>query len=176
MNNSFINIDKLPDIVDLPIKAEEELELKRIRLIKNYNELININMDNLNDIIDKYNNKSFVIYNLGMLIELLLKMILLKYNLCSLEKICESKHIISEMFKRVIDNCNDKNVCTICEEIKDIITHIKSDNGNNINFNEYMNYRYNHMINDYELLCTNSISSNDLKYIKEVLRCIKSIM
>ena len=176
MNKSFANINDLPELVNISSNVEEELNIKLAKLVNNYKELIVINLDNLDNIINRFNNKSFIIYNLGMLIELLLKMLLLKYRLRNLEEVYNLKHVISEMFRIIIDNCQDRNVSTICEEIKNIIARIKKDNNHNVNFNEYTEYRYNHVKKEYDLLCNNSITNNDLKKIKEVIRCIESII
>ena len=174
-NNRTINL--LSDIIDDTItRAIEEENQQYFALIDNYERLIKENINILEKIIDIEISKSLLLYNYGTIIELFLKMILLKLNLIDIQKIADMDHNISEMFKLIIEKCNDQSLITSLRYIKSRMALLKYSNNNTINMNDYPHFRYNHQKGNYNLIFTENISNNDIKHIKEAIECIKSLM
>lgn len=175
MENNKINISSslISSVINT---AENDGQNKRQELIENYEELVILNIKNLKRIIENETNKSFIMYNVGLLLELFYKMVLIEDSAMAIEKIGELNHNLSEIYKNIEEKCNNNLIKSICEKIKRRASLIKMSNGNGINYNNYHDFRYNHEIGDYNLLFIDKINDKDIKYIKEVLECIESIM
>lgn len=73
-NNIDINLSS-HTIGNIINEIEEEEKSKIYIIIDNYEKLVKANINNLKRTLDNENNKSLIVYNLGLLIELFLKMI-----------------------------------------------------------------------------------------------------
>lgn len=166
------------NILNLITTKEQEEQNKYYKLIDNYERLVKSNVDNLKRMLNTETNKSVIIYNFGLVIELFLKMILLKLNILNIEEIGESSHNISNMFKEIIEKCNNSQIKEMCQHIKERAALIKQNNNSSkkINYNDYIDFRYNHPKGKLDLIFTDDIDKNDIKHIKEVLGCIELIM
>lgn len=158
------------------IKIEKEKQLKLHAIIKNYKKLVKANVRNLERMIDYEKNKSIIVYNLGLLIELFLKFILLRFGFSNFDELGNYKHNISTMFRIILDNSSDSKLIKICEQIKERASLIKQSDGNKVNYNNYTDFRYNHKKDKLELIFIDDITENDIKYLKEVIECIKLLM
>lgn len=176
MQNS-IDINLSSHTIDNIInEIEEEEQSKLSKIINNYEKLVNANINNLKRMLDNENNKSVIVYNLGLLIELFLKMILLKFGLSDISEIGEYNHQISDMYKFIFDNIKESKVKRVCENIKERSSIIRQSNGYKVNYNDYTNFRYNHKKDEFDLIFDEEININDIKHIREVIECIESIM
>ena len=179
MNNNEANlILNLPstDIEKIINTIEEDEKAKLNILIENYENLVKANINNLNRLLDIEKNKSIILYNFGLIIELFLKMILLKLDFSNINEILKYNHNISEMFKVILNNSENLMLKRVCGNIKHILTLIKKANGDNINYNEYSDFRYNHKKYEINLIFEDDINETDIKHIKEVLECIELLM
>ncbi len=174
-NNKNINL--LSSIIDDTITYVIEEENQRyIELVENYERLIKGNINILEKIIENEDSKSLLLYNYGTIIELFLKMILLKLNLIDIKKIGDMDHNISEMFKIIIEKCDDQSLIAKLRYIKSRMMLLKNSDNHTINMNDYPDFRYNHQKGNYNLIFTEKISTYDIKHIKEAIECIKSLM
>lgn len=175
MNNDY-EITPSSIIKDAIQSIEGENKKQHLDLIKNYEKLVEINIRNIKRIMNNETNKAFIIYNYGMLIELFLKMVLLERSTLTIQEIGDTRHKIPNLFEKIKYKCVDKTIKGKCEKIRDRSSLVKMSNGNKIDYNNYMDFRYNHKVGEYDLIFINEISDNDIKYIKEVLECIESVM
>ena len=169
INLNFSTIDFIESI-------EEVEQIKYHRLIENYENLVKSNIKNLYNLLNNEKNKPIIIYNLGLLLELFLKMILLKMRIPEGKEIWKYNHKIAEMFKVIIEKTNDSQLKTICQKIKERASSIKQSNGNKVDYNCYPDFRYNHKKENFDLIFTNKINEEDIKHIKEVIECIELVM
>ena len=169
INLNFSTIDFIESI-------EEVEQIKYHRLIENYENLVKSNIKNLYNLLNNEKNKSIIIYNLGMLLELFLKMILLKMRIPEGKDIWKYNHKIAEMFKVIIEKTNDSQLKTICQKIKERTSTIKQSNGNKVDYNCYPDFRYNHKKENFDLIFNDKINEEDIKHIKEVIECIELVM
>ena len=157
-------------------KSEKEEQNKFYILIKNYKNLVNVNIKILRLIIINTNNKSTAIYHLGFLIELFFKMILLDSGIQDIMGTCSLNHHVFNMYQMIMDYIQETTIKEACSNIMERASLICYSNGNRINLDEYANFRYNHRKNEMGLIFTEEINGNDKKHIEEVIECIKSIM
>lgn len=176
-NNIDTNINlSSTDIEKIINKIEEDEKTKFYKLIENYENIVKANISNLKRMLDSEKNKSIIIYNFGLLIELFLKMILLKLGLADMSEIVKYNHRISDMYKTIFNIAEESELKKVCKNIKDRSSLIRNSNGDRVNYNEYTDFRYNHKKEDITLIFEEKISKNDIKYIKEVIECIESLM
>lgn len=157
-------------------KVEELSNRNKNSLINNYVVLININLNILEKLVEKERYKSVIIYQFGTVIEIFFKFVLLDSSSLELEKISNLKHNIPEILNSIKDNCIDYNLINTCDYINDLSKRIKKDDNKDINYIEYPNFRYNHNKDSFDLLFTKEITSKEINYIEEVIKCIKSVM
>lgn len=174
MKNSFKNVIDLPEIIDTNTPIEEAEQLKYDKLLKNYKELVIININNVERVINTEKNKAFIIYSFGLSLELFLKMILLKYITSDIKRVSSYSHNILEMLNVIIKS-NQIHIKRYCEEINDYLSKIKIAN-RNIDYKKYTDYRYNHKSDSMDLMCEEEINDKDKNSIKEVLNCIRQVM
>lgn len=173
---SNININLTAANSDIINDAAGQEQDKQYKIIENYERLVKSNIDNLNRILDNETCKALIIYNFGLVLELFLKMTILKLGKSSLEEIGSLEHQISIMFQKVIDGSDDLSFKNVCKYIKDRMTLIKYPNGNRVDFDTYADFRYNHLKGQQELIFTEDITTSDIKHIKEALKCIESVI
>lgn len=140
------------DFIESIEKNEKIEQIKFYRLIENYENLVKSNIKNLSNLLNNETNKSVVIYNLGLLLELFLKMILLKMRIQEGKEIWKYNHKIDEMFKVIIDKSVDSQLKTICQRIQDRASTINESNGNKVDYNRYPDFRCNHKKNNFDLI------------------------
>lgn len=174
-NNIDINLSS-HTIGNIINEIEEEEKSKIYIIIDNYEKLVKANINNLKRMLDNENNKSLIVYNLGLLIELFLKMILLKYGLADISEMGKYNHRISDMYKFISDNIEESELKRVCKNIKERSSIIRQSNGDKVNYNDYANFRYNHKKDEFSLIFDEEINKNDIKHIREVIECIESIM
>lgn len=174
-NNKDIDFSTI-DFIESIEKNEKIEQTNFYRLIENYENLVKSNIKNLRYLLTNEKNKSVVIYNLGLLLELFLKMILLKMRIPEGKEIWKYNHKIEEMFRVIIDKSVDSKLKTICQRIQDRASTINQSNGNKVDYNCYPDFRYNHKKNNYDLIFTDKINEEDIKHIKEVIECIELVM
>lgn len=173
------NIDKnlfFDEINDISNVIENDEQQKFCELIINYDKLISDNISILNIMLDDIKNKAIIVYNFGLVIELFLKMILLKYGLANILDISKYNHNISDMYNDIFKSNINPKIKKICSNIKDRATLIKQSNGNTVNYNDYANFRYNHKKRESDLIFNEDIKNDDIKHIKEAIECIEKIM
>lgn len=149
---------------------------KYYKLIENYEVLVNANINNVKILLTNEKNKSVIMYNFGLLLELFLKMILLKSCNQDVRRIGDTNHVISNMFKIIFEKCNNSIIIEKCKYIKDRIALIEISKGKKIDYNDYADFRYNHAKGSKNLIFTDSINEKDKKHIREALECIESVM
>lgn len=147
-------------------------------LIHNYELQVNSYVKLLEQLLTYETNKSVIVYNFGLLLELFLKMILLKLNISTVYETCAFRHKIINMFNKLLEekNCLDLKLKNDIEYIRTRISLIESSKGKSFDYNNYPDLRYNHKLDSLDLIVIDKINKNDIKHIKEVLQCIESIM
>lgn len=176
-NNIDTNLNlSFTDIGTIINTIEEDEKAKLYRLIENYENIVKANISNLKRMLDREKNKSIIIYNFGLLIELFLKMILLKLGLADVSELVKYDHHISDMYKTILNSTEGIELKRVCKNIKERSSLIKKSNGDKVNYNEYPDFRYNHGKEETSLIFDDEISKSDIKHVKEVIECIESLM
>lgn len=146
-------------------------------LVHNYELHVNSYVKLLKQLLTYETNKSVIVYNFGLLLELFLKMILLKLNISTVDETCAFRHRIIDMFNKLLEEKNlDLKLKKNIEYIRARISLIESSKGKRIDYNNYPDLRYNHKLDSLDLIITDMINEHDIKYIMEVLQCIELIM
>ena len=164
-------------VVDTLSKEEYELkERERIALIKHYERNYYENYNMLEYMLKNNINKAFIIYQLGWLIELVLKYELRKFTNLKINEISNYKHDIFSLMKKVQDNNCSIIVRTNINKLKVQLSLFKDDFGNKINFFKFTDYRYNHEKDKESLITTSILTKEESEKIEEVLSCLNIIM
>ena len=142
---STTRINKIPSSNNLEIidSARKNANKKLESLVLNYKKIVEINIKILQDLIDNYKLKPVILYHFGFVLELSIKMILLKYNISNIEETTALGHKITELFKKIENNSNDNKIKTIFEDIQSQKNLIHNDKGKIIDYDNYADYKYN---------------------------------
>lgn len=157
-------------------RIEDDEKTKIYKLINNYVMIVQSNLRNILHMLDCEKNMAIIVYNFSLLLELFLKMTILKLGFDDVPGIGKYEHNISNMFNTIFDNIVEPDIRNIYVFIKERASLIKQLTGDNVNYNSYADFRYNHKRGELELIFADVIGKNDIKYIMEAVECIKLLM
>ena len=154
----------------------EYIEKDRDALIIYYKKNFMQNKNLIKFMISGKNSKAFIIYQLGWLIEIVLKYILIKNTSLEIKDISNFKHDIFSMMEKIkVSNCGNA-ICSNINKLRERLRLFRDESGNKLNFSKYTAYRYNHEKDKECLIFFQDIVKEELDNIEEVLNCLTIIM
>ena len=170
MKGKLFNLKDLPDLHDN--YNDTLVRNNLIEIYDNYKYLIKDTIKTIEFCLSHGINKPLTLFYLFFCIELFLKFYLIKNTSYSLKEIAHKGHSFQSLFNEI--NCIDKS--NNMEELEFLIRGFKDKHNNNIDINQYANFKYNHLKKEEKIIFDYEIKQREKKKIEEVMKWIKNYL
>ena len=165
MENKF-NVKELPQVSDFIFeKANEQAYLIK----ENYKIIKDNALCILYFSINSNLSKPLTLYNLLFFVEISFKYYLINFSNFDISTIDSYKHRISALMDSIKKTDDRINI----DKLDYILKKFKNKNGKHLDPNQYYHYKYNRESNNVSLIMDTTLTQEDIKNIKEVIKWIK---
>lgn len=163
--NKKFEVDNIPDLSN---ELNDTTNNVVAELYSNYKRVTLDSKILLEDSLEKNISKSLTIYNLLFMIELYLKYYLLDH--ISIEEIGGLQHRIYDLIEKTKEN----EFMGDFEELIQMLRRFKRRNGQNVDYNRYYDFRYNHRAGQSDLIFDYELTDREKNIVKDVIKWLDS--
>ena len=167
-NNKKFKLDNIPDLSsNINNKLNYTVNNTVDEIFNNYRIIAKDSKKTVEQSLEIKISKPLIMYNLMFMIEIYLKFYLLKFK--SIRDVEKLKHNIYNLIEETKNM--EKNDF---EELVDLLKRIKNKNNRNVDYNNYYNFKYNHEIEQNDLIFNYECTEKDILSVKDVIEWMNS--